>query len=477
MVDLRESKLFLAESWTDGAAEPVTLHDRYTDEPLALVHNASREQVGTATRAVAASQADGALAASDRAGILHEAARLLAADVDAVAATIVAEGGFTVSDSRREVLRAVQTLHLCAEEANRSTGEMVPLQSSPAAIRRLAFTVRYPLGVVAAITPFNSPLNTVLHKVGPAIAAGNGVVLKPSAYTPLTAERLVRLLLDAGLPAGYIALLHGSGAEVGQWLLEDPVPNFYAFTGSTAVGEQIHRTIGLRKCQLEMGSLSSVIVCDDADLDDAAPKCLDAAFRKSGQICTSIQRLYLHRSIAAAFTEKFVGLLEGRVAGDPRDHNTFIGPLISRDAAQRVERWIEDAVAKGATVLAGGTRTDSLVQPTVLADVDPTTQVMCQEVFGPVVSLRVFDDLSDALAEANGTAFGLAAGIFTSDLNKAMTATRVLRMGSVHVNETSNGRLDLMPYTGAKASGMGKEGPRYAIEEMTEERLVTLRWS
>ncbi|MDQ1720413.1 MAG: hypothetical protein QOI26_147 [Pseudonocardiales bacterium] len=468
--------LYIDGRWLAGEAGTSDVLDKYRGGVIAQLHLASRAQVGQATRAVAAAQAAEQLPAAQRSVVLERAADLLDERAKLFTDTIVAEGGFAVSDSAREVGRAAQTLRWCAEEANRTHGDMVPLQSSPQAAQRLAFTVRYPIGVVAAITPFNSPLNTVLHKVGPAIAAGNGVVLKPSTYTPMTAELIVGLLLDAGLPPGYISLIHGPGDGAAQWLLEDPVPGFYAFTGSTAVGEHIHRTVGLRKSQLEMGSLSSVIICADADIDDCFNRCLDAAFRKAGQICTSIQRLYVHSSIAGEFAERLETALASRVAGDPTDPNTFVGPLISRDNAERVESWINRAADQGAKVVTGGHRAGNVVEPTVLTNVDASMEVMCREVFGPVVSIRPFDSLDAAIDEANDTQFGLAAGIFTADLNNAFSAAQRLRMGSVHINETSNGRLDNMPYTGVKASGMGKEGPRYAIDEMTEERLITVRW-
>ncbi|MBO0889300.1 MAG: aldehyde dehydrogenase family protein [Acidothermales bacterium] len=469
---MRQARLFVAGEWTDGTTTSDVL-DKYTGEPIAVLHHASREQVERATTAVTDAQENALPPAHERARILALAAQLLAERKAAVAETIVAEAGFTVGDTAREIDRAVQTLTLCAEEAGRIHGQMVPLDSSPAGAGRLAFTIRRPVGVVCAITPFNSPLNTVLHKVGPAIAAGNGVVLKPATYTPMTSEHIVEILLDAGLPPNLIALLNGGGSNVGAWLLEDPRPSFYAFTGSTEVGERIRGTVGLRRSQLEMGSLSSTIVCADAGVPRAVGRCLEGAFRKSGQICTSVQRLYLQDGIYDEFADALVAALAGRNGGDPKDEKSFIGPLISLGDAERVASWIESAGDAGAKILTGGTRTDRVVQPTVLADVPPAADVMCREVFGPVVSLRRFSDVDDAVSEANDTPYGLALGIFTDSLETALATAERMRVGSVHVNETSNSRLDVMPYTGLKASGMGREGPRYAIEEMTEETLVT----
>jgi succinate-semialdehyde dehydrogenase/glutarate-semialdehyde dehydrogenase len=382
--------------------------------------------------------------------------------------------GFPVSDAATEVTRAKETLLLSGEEAKRLTGHTVPLNAAPSAPDRLGFTMRRPVGVVAAITPFNSPLNTVLHKVAPALAAGNGVVLKPSLYTSLTADLLLRLLLDAGLPEGLIAVLYGDGADVGQWLLEDEVPSYYAFTGSTAVGLRIRQTIGVRRAQLELGSLASTVVCADANVAAAARLCANAGFRKAGQVCTSVQRLYVHESVAPEFSERLADELQKRPVGDPRDKATFVGPVISARDAERVTAWVDEAVSSGARVVYGGGRDDRVVRPTVLADVRDDMRVFATEVFGPVVSLRPFTDLNDALASVNATPYGLAAGIFTASIDSALRAAATLRVGTVHINETSSARVDLMPFGGVKASGEGHEGPAYAIRDMTEERLITI---
>lgn len=467
------AKLFLDGDWVDGEST-ATVPDKYTGDPVATVHRASRDQVATATRAVAAAQRADRLTPYERFEVLARASRLVTERRAELVSVVVADSGFTVTDAGREVDRTAQTLLLCAEEAKRVHGEMVPLDGAPGVRGRLAFTTRHPLGVVCAITPFNSPLNTVAHKVGPAVAAGNGIVLKPATYTPMTADALVHVLLDAGLPPGLVSLLHGGGGSVGQWLLEDEVPAFYAFTGSTEVGRRIRATVGLRRSQLELGSLSSTIVCDDADLADAVGKVVPAAYRKAGQVCTSVQRLYVDRRVLADTVDALVAELKGRAAGDPRLPDTFVGPVISAGEADRVHGWVGDAVDAGARVVSGGGRDGAVVEPTVLVDVDPAMSVMCAEIFGPVLVVRPFDTLDEAVGEVNDTPYGLAAGIFTRDLDRALTAAAELRMGSVHVNETSSSRVDLMPYTGVKDSGMGREGPRYAIEEMTEERLVTI---
>lgn len=474
---MTEALLYIDGEWCAG--ESVTpLADKYTGEQLADVHRPSRGQVERALAAASRAQAQAASSGSwgpyARFDALARASTLLAERRNAVAATVVADSGFTVGDAMREVNRAVQTLLLSAEEAKRIVGEMVPVDAAPGGSHRLAFTVLRPLGVVCAITPFNSPLNTVLHKIGPALAAGNAVVLKPASFTPLTADLVVRLLLEAGVPEGLLALVHGDGHDVGQWLLESDVPAFYAFTGSTQVGEHIHRTIGLRRSQLEMGSLSSTVVCADADLDPCVPMCVNAAFRKAGQVCTSVQRLYVQRPVLGDVLAMLCQELGGRPVGDPTRLDTFVGPLISPREAERVESWIGSACAAGAKVAIGGERQGSVVTPTVLTNVATDMKVMCEEVFGPVVVVREFDELGAAIDEINDTPYGLAAGIFTRDLDAALVAADRLRMGSVHINETSSSRLDLMPYTGVKASGFGREGPHWAVREMSEERLVTM---
>ncbi len=470
---MKDAQLFLQGSWTDGEST-VPLRDKHHGGQVAQVHEGSREQVAAALDGVAHAQQKHVLAPYQRFQVLSEASRLLERRAEEFVQTIIDDTGFTLADARREVQRTTQTLLLSGEEAKRISGEVVPMDGAPGIAGRHAFTLRRPLGVVCAITPFNSPLNTVAHKVAPALAAGNGVVLKPASYTPLSAGKLVGLLLDAGLPEQLIAVVHGSGSTVGQQLLESPVPAFYAFTGSTEVGEHLHRAVGLRRTQLELGSLSSTIVCDDANLDKVIPLCVGAAFRKAGQVCTSVQRLYVHTAVLDDFLAALKRDLDSRTAGDPRVEGTFVGPVISESDADRISSWIESATKRGAEVVSGGGRDGQVIEPTVLSGVSRDMDVFCQEVFGPVVNVRPFTDLDEAIADANDTPYGLAAGIFTADVGRMLTAAEQLRMGSVHVNETSSSRVDLMPYGGVKQSGMGVEGPRYAIEEMTEQRLVTI---
>jgi succinate-semialdehyde dehydrogenase/glutarate-semialdehyde dehydrogenase len=470
---MKEARLHIAGSWQDGVSTSA-VNDKFDGRELGRVHEASWEQVDHAMQALDRAWQEVSWPHYERFEVLSRASRMLVERRDSFVDVIVEDAGFTLGDARREVDRAAQTLLLSGEEAKRIHGEVVPLHGAPGATGRLAFTVRHPVGVVAAITPFNSPLNTVTHKVGPALAAGNSVALKPSSLTPLTAGLLVELLLDAGVPPGLIAVLYGGGSTVGEWMLQSPIPAFYAFTGSTPVGEHIRRTVGLRKTQLELGSLSSTIICNDANLETAVAACVGAGFRKAGQVCTSVQRLYVQSGVASEFASAIAVELGSRVVGDPRREDAFVGPVISAKEADRIESWISTAVRAGAEVISGGTRKGQVIAPTVLSAVTPSMEVFSKEVFGPVVNIVPYDDLTQAITDINSTPYGLAAGIFTADIGAALAAANGLRMGSVHINETSSSRVDLMPYGGVKDSGSGVEGPRYAIEEMTEQRLITI---
>jgi succinate-semialdehyde dehydrogenase/glutarate-semialdehyde dehydrogenase len=448
--------------------------DKTSEQQIADLSIASRTHVSEAVAAASRAFAAGPPAPFERYRALNRAAELVDRSREAFIDTIIAETGFTRSDATGEVNRTIQTLILSAEEAKRICGEMVPLEAAPGVSRRLGFTIRVPVGVVCAITPFNSPLNTVAHKVAPALAAGNSVVLKPANVTPLTATRFCFLLMEAGVPPGFLQLLHGEGAQVGQWLLEEQDIRFYTFTGSTAVGRAIQRAAGLRRTQLELGSISSTIVCEDTSIDWASPRCLNASFRKAGQVCTSVQRLFVQESILDPFVEDLVARTKSAKVGDPRDAATLVGPMISRREAERAEAWIHEAVAQGARVAAGGRRQGALLEPTILLGVTSSARVMCEEIFAPVIAIVPFRSLEDAITSVNATPYGLAAGIFTSNINTALAAARRLEVGSVHVNETSSSRVDLMPYGGVKDSGFGHEGPKYAIREMTDERLITI---
>lgn len=468
-------QLLLAGQWVAGATRQA-LHDKYDGSVYGEMAVASAEQVTAAVTGALQGQQQSTLTPYQRYKILLGAARQVESRIEPLIELMRHEAGFTRADGENEVRRCVQTLELCAEEAKRLTGEMVPLQAGDGVTNRIGFTQRMARGVVCVITPFNSPLNVVAHKIGPALAGGNAVVIKPSEFTPMTAAVLCKALIDAGLPPELLALVHGDGGVIGPQLLADQRIAFYAFTGSTRVGREIARGAGLRRTQLELGSIASTIVCADADIDLAIPKILNAGFRKAGQVCTSVQRLYVDRAIAAQFVQKLVAAAQRMKAGDPADPATVIGPMISLAHAQRAQAWVDEAVAAGARVLTGGQREGCVLAPTILSAVRSDMKVVCEEIFAPVMSVIEFDGIADAVAQANASPFGLSAGLFTANLHTAFSAARVLRFGAVHVNETSSSRIDAMPFGGVKDSGFGWEGPAYAIREMTEERLMTISY-
>lgn len=469
---LPDARLLVDGQWVDGDQHRSVL-DKYRLQPCTTVHLPSRAQVARAVAAADAAYRASRLSPHQRGVILDRAAALLEQRSADLVRALQIEVGFPASDGLNELKRCVQTFRLSAEEARALRGEMVPVEGAAQQDGRLGFTLRVPLGVVCAITPFNAPLNTVAHKVAPALAAGNAVVLKPSTQTPTAACIMAEVLLEAGLPPGLISVIHG-GAEVAGWLLEEPRIRFYAFTGSTEVGLQIQQRAGLRRTQMELGSIAFTILADDANLERALPKVVNAAYRKAGQVCTSIQALLVHRAIFQVVQERLIPMVQALPYGDPLDAKTVVGPVISETEARRIESWVDQAVAAGARCLVGGRRAGAVVPPTLLVDVPDSTPLGCQEVFGPVMCLVPYDTLDEAIDRVNATPFGLATGLFTNRMDDALRAARELEVGGVHINETSSSRVDVMPYGGSKDSGFGREGPHHAVREMSEERMVTL---
>ena len=467
-----DARLLIAGEWADGSSRQPVI-DKYRLTPCGQLHVPSREQVRATVAAANDAFRRDTLSAYERGRILDRTAEKLEQRADDLLRALRLEAGFTTADARGELARCVQTFHLSAEEARRFGGDMVPLEGAPQQAGRLGFTLRVPLGVVCAITPFNAPLNTVAHKVAPALAAGNAVVLKPSSHTPTAACIMAEVLLAAGLPAGLMSVVHG-GAEVAGWLLDEPRVRFFAFTGSTEVGADIQRRAGLRRTQMELGSIAFTIVADDADLDRALPKIVNAGYRKAGQVCTSIQLLLVQRGILDRVQQRLTEMVRALPWGDPLDAKTVVGPVISEAEARRIETWVDEAIARGAERLAGGPRQGAVVPPTLMVGVDEGMAVGCQEIFGPVMAIVPYDTLDEAIARVNATPFGLATGLFTNRLDEALRAARRLEVGGVHINETSSSRVDLMPYGGSKDSGFGREGPHYAVREMSEERMVTI---
>ncbi|NUZ06065.1 aldehyde dehydrogenase family protein [Piscinibacter koreensis] len=468
----QHAQLLIDGRWVEGC-EDFPVFDKFNGSLVGRCERASKEQVDAAVAAASRSFESNKLAPYDRYRILMKAAELIEARRDEFARTIVAEAGFPYVDAENEVTRAAQTFIISAEEGKRLVGEMVPIEAAPGHAHRMAFTIRVPRGVVCGITSFNSPLNMVAHKVAPALASGNTMVVKPPQVAPLSGALLAQVLLDAGLPPGHLNLVQGPGSEVGGWLVENKDIAFYSFTGSTPVGKSIRDAVGLRPVALELGSIAATLVCADADLDRAATRSVQSAFRRAGQACTSVQRLFVDRAVIDAFVPRFVAAARALKVGDPHDRQNVIGPLISERDAARALAWVDEAIAQGARLLHGGTREGALMQPTILTDVRPEMRVICDEIFGPVVSVIPVDGLDDAVRQINATPFGLAVGVFTRDVMTALNAARRLHVGVVHINEPSSSRVDLMPFSGVKDSGVGTEGPRYAMREMTEERLIT----
>jgi acyl-CoA reductase-like NAD-dependent aldehyde dehydrogenase len=471
-VTASNARLLIAGRWTDGEHHQLVMH-KFDLVSCGRLHIPSRAQVAQAVDAAHSAFRANTLTPHDRGRILDRTAQLLEQHGDELVRTLNTEAGFTPSDAGGELKRCIETFRLSANEARDFCGEMIPLEGAPHQIGRIGFTMRVPLGVICAITPFNAPLNTVAHKIAPALAAGNAVILKPSAHTPTVANRVAELLIEAGLPPGLISVLHGE-ANVVQALLDEPLISFYAFTGSTDVGRDIQRRAGLRRTQMELGSLAFTVLAADADLARALPRVVNAAYRKAGQVCTSIQILLVHESIRPVVENQLGALVRALPYGDPSDPNTVVGPVISEAAARRIDDWIALACAAGARRLAGGPRQGAVVPPTLLTDVAPDTPVSCREVFGPVMSIVPFSTLDEAIDRVNSTPYGLATGLFTNRLDDAFRAVRQLEVGGVHINETSSSRVDLMPYGGSKDSGFGREGPHHAVREMSEERMVTI---
>lgn len=410
-----------------------------------------------------------------RADILRKTADLLEERTEEFARVLALEAGKPIRDGRGEVGRAVQVLRFAADEAKKIEGELVPMDAAIGGENRIGMVRRYPIGVIAAITPFNFPLNLALHKLAPAFAAGNTVVLKPAGKTPLSSYMLVKLFEEAGLPKGALNLLIGNGSEVGDVLVTDSCISKVTFTGSPSVGINLRKKAGLKKVTLELGSNSPNIIFNDGDVNAAALGLVRGAFAFSGQICISAQRVYVQREVYQTFLDQYVVLVKELVLGNPLEETTDIGPMISEKEAIRAEEWIHEAVKAGARIATGGKREGTLLEPTILVDVTADMKVVCEETFAPIVSVIPFDTEEEVIAMANDSVFGLQAGVFTTNINRAMRVADNLETGGVWINETSTYRQDNYPYGGVKLSGVGKEGVKYAIEDMTEIKFVGIK--
>jgi len=466
-------KLLLIDGEWIGSDSWQEVRSPFSGELVGRVPQLGSEATKRAVRAAEAAMQD-PLPAWRRAEILEGTAALIDERLEELAVQLMRETGKPIKAARVELQRAAFTYRISAGQARTLTGEAVAIDAAPLGGGKLGYTVRRPIGVVAAITPFNFPANLVSHKIAPALAAGCAVVLKPAPQTPLSALALAALEVEAGLPPGWLNLVLGPEAEIGDVLLEDPSVAMITFTGSAAVGWMLRDRAPRKHVALELGNATPVIVDADADLELAAERIARTAFAFAGQACTSVQRIYVHRDVHDAFLADFLPRVEALRVGDPAQEGTDVGPVIDEQALARIRAWIAEAVGEGARLLTGGELENGVLRPTVLAEITPRMRVACEEVFGPLVGIARFDHLDEAFAACNATEFGLQAGIFTKSLRNALEAAERLEFGGVIVNESPSWRVDQMPYGGEKASGTGKEGPASAVREMTVERLVVI---
>lgn len=470
-----EYKLLIDGQWLEGGPA-LEVKNKYNGQVIATVSTARHEDLDAAI--AAAERAEESMAempAYRRAEILLRTAALIRERSDDLAKTIAAEAGKALKFSRAEVERAISTFTIASEEAKRLHGETIPLDAVPAGEGYFGFWTRRPVGVIAAISPFNFPLNLVAHKVAPAIASGNTLVLKPASTTPLSALKLCEILLEAGLPRGAINFIVGPGRTVGEWLVTDPRVDKITFTGSPEVGRHILSVAGIKKVTLELGNTSPVVVAPDADLDFVAKRCAVGAYYNSGQVCISVQRIYSEKQVYEPFSEKFVKATQAMVVGDPLDERVDVGPMIDLTEVDRIESWVNEAKTAGAKVLTGGKREGAVYYPTVLSQVDDQMKVVAEEAFAPVASVISSDDFESALEQANDTKYGLQVGVFTKDVDRVFKAVRKLNFGGVIINDTPSFRADHMPYGGNRQSGLGREGVRFAMEDMTNIQMVAIR--
>ena len=467
-----ERKLLVGGEWVE-TGDWIEVRSPYSGEVVGRVVKGGADETKRAIDAAEQAMLE-PLPAHKRAEILVKVVAGIARRHDEIARQISDEAGKPLKAARVETSRAMSTYTFAAVEARKLAGEMVPMDAAQAGEGKLGFTLRRPIGIVGAISPFNFPLNLVAHKLAPALAAGCAVVLKPASQTPLSALMLAELEDEAGLPPGWLNVVVGASSEIGDVLVEDERVKAITFTGSGGVGWGLKERAPKKKVSLELGNATPVIVTADADIEATAATLAANAFAFAGQSCISVQRIYVERPAYDRFVEAFVPRVRELKVGDPGDEETDVGPVIDADAKERILAWIEEARSGGAQLLAGGEEQDGLLQPTVIAKASPELKVSCEEVFGPVVTVNAVESLDEAIELANSTRYGLQAGIFTTRLDSALRAAQELEFGGVIVNEAPTFRSDQMPYGGVKDSGNTREGPAYAVRELTEERLVVI---
>lgn len=467
-----EQKMYINGEWV-STAEYAELKSPYTKEVIAKIPQATREHVSAAVEAAQrAQQAMNNLTALERANILYAIAKAFASKRLEAATIISRESPKPLKYALSEIDRTIETYRFAGDEAKRLIGEMIPMDAAKTGENRFAYTLEQPLGIIAAITPFNFPQNLVAHKVGPAIAAGNTIVLKPASQTPLSALFLAEIIDCTDLPKGAFNVVLGSGGIVGDALVESDKVKMITFTGSPAVGIQIKEKSGLKRLALELGANSGLIVDRNINIEHVVRKCVTGAFSNQGQVCISLQRIYVMEEVFAAFVEEMIAQTQSLKIGSPLDETTDVSAMIHDKEQQRAIQWITEAIAEGANLLYGGEVEDGVLLPTILANVDRKSKVSCQEVFAPIVSINKISSIEEGIEAINDSDYGLQAGIFTKDIQTAFTASKNLSVGGVIINDIPTYRVDQMPYGGVKQSGTGKEGLKYALQEMTETKLV-----
>jgi glyceraldehyde-3-phosphate dehydrogenase (NADP+) len=465
-------RILIDSKWIERD-DKIGVYDPFDNSLIDYIPRANREDVNNVLKAAEKGcKIAKNLTIYERSQILYKTADILSSRTEKFAQLLARESSKTIREARKEVSRCVNTLRVSGEETKRIHGETIAFDSFPGGENRKGYYYRFPIGIILAITPFNDPLNLVAHKLGPAFAGGNSVILKPATVTPLSAIKLAEALLEAGLPPQVLQIITGHGVEIGEPLIKDERIQMLSFTGGITAGKKIVSIAGIKKLGMELGSNSPVIVWYDCDIDWAVDSCVSGAFWAAGQNCIGVQRIYIHTKIYDEFKDKFINRARRLKVGNKLSEETDMGPMITATEALRVENWIKDAIQSGATLLCGGQRKDALISPTVLENVPKNCRIYCEEVFGPVVNLFSIDDFDEAIKEANSLEYGLHAAVFTKDVNLAFKAAYEIECGGVMINDSTDYRLDSMPFGGVKNSGLGREGIKFALQEMTEPKVI-----
>jgi glyceraldehyde-3-phosphate dehydrogenase (NADP+) len=465
-------KILIDSKWIERD-DKIGVYDPFDNSLIDHIPRANREDVNNVLKAAEKGcKIAKNLTIYERSQILYKTADILTNRTEEFAQLLARESSKTIREARKEVSRCVNTLRVSGEETKRIHGETIAFDSFPGGENRKGYYYRFPIGIILAITPFNDPLNLVAHKLGPAFAGGNSVILKPATVTPLSAIKLTEALLEAGLPPQVLQIITGHGVEIGEPLIKDERIQMLSFTGGITAGKKIVSIAGIKKMGMELGSNSPVIVWSDCDIDWAVESCVSGAFWAAGQNCIGVQRIFIHKKVYDEFKDKFINRAERLKVGNKLSEETDMGPMITATEALRVDNWIKDAIQSGATLLCGGQRKDAFISPTVLENVPKNCRIYCEEVFGPVVNLFRIDDFDEAIKEANSLEYGLHAAVFTKDINLAFKAAYEIECGGVMINDSTDYRLDSMPFGGVKNSGLGREGIKFALQEMTEPKVI-----